>query len=460
MKQSILRAALSCLLIFSMLLTGCGAASTPQETVSSEVAVALPAYPQMSPYPSQNQSMTLQEKDSDTSETNPVNSYDAWREDMMAQRNQPDGYADGLIPFFQKGIPAFLTTGQTNPVCSPLNLYMALALLAETSSGTSRQQILDALNAESTEVVRLQAGQVWNAHYCNDNANTCILANSLWLNQGLTVNQTTADTLAQSYYASVFQGDLGSEEMNQAFRNWLNEQTGGLLEGQIQNLQMDPQTILALATTIFYQAKWSAEFSEEKNTESSFHAPSGDRIVTFLNQQLGYGPYFWGEDFGAVYLALEDGSSMWLILPDEGKTPQDLLDSGLALDMILNHGYDYENKTAVKVNLSMPKFDITSDARMEGALKSLGITQIFDPQNADFSAILPESTACLDQIQHTARVTVDEEGVSAAAYTAMMLAGAARPPQDEIDFILDRPFLFVISSHDNLPLFAGIVNEP
>ena len=29
-----------------------------------------------------------------------------------------------------------------------------------------------------------------------------------------------------------------------------------------------------------------------------------------------------------------------------------------------------------------------------------------------------------------------------------------------MDFVLDRPFAFVIESQDGLPLFAGIVNEP
>jgi hypothetical protein len=33
------------------------------------------------------------------------------------------------------------------------------------------------------------------------------------------------------------------------------------------------------------------------------------------------------------------------------------------------------------------------------------------------------------------------------------------PLQDEIDFVLDRPFLFVITGEDGLPLFIGIVNQ-
>ena len=33
-------------------------------------------------------------------------------------------------------------------------------------------------------------------------------------------------------------------------------------------------------------------------------------------------------------------------------------------------------------------------------------------------------------------------------------------PTEEIDFVLDRPFLFYIESEDRLPMFTGIVYEP
>ena len=43
----------------------------------------------------------------------------------------------------------------------------------------------------------------------------------------------------------------------------------------------------------------------------------------------------------------------------------------------------------------------------------------------------------------------------------MVFAGAAMPPSEEVDFPLDRPFVFLITNSDgSLPLFAGIVNNP
>lgn len=51
-------------------------------------------------------------------------------------------------------------------------------------------------------------------------------------------------------------------------------------------------------------------------------------------------------------------------------------------------------------------------------------------------------------VQHDVRVAIDEEGVTAAAYTVMAMSGAGAPPDDEIDFVLDRPFLFALTSPD------------
>ena len=66
----------------------------------------------------------------------------------------------------------------------------------------------------------------------------------------------------------------------------------------------------------------------------------------------------------------------------------------------------------------------------------------------------------VSKVKHAARVQVDEKGCTAAAYTVIEECGSAMSPEDEVDFVLDRPFLFVITSATNTPLFAGVVNQP
>lgn len=392
--------------------------------------------------------------------------YTAWWTDQRALHNQPLGYADNLTDYFAKIVPALLAdNGGKNATCSPVNIYMALAMLAEITDGESRQQILNLMNADSIESLRTQAKHVWRAHYNNDGLSTSILGSSLWLEEGYEYNEDTAKLLAENYYASVFRGDLGSAEMNEALQSWLNEQTMGLLEEQVQNVEMSPETLLALATTICYQVQWKTQFHEAANIEGIFHGTAGDTKETFMRQLDLHGVYYWGENFSATSLALENDAGMWLILPDEGITPEELLKSGEIADFFAQKpdqvSTQWQNKKSMQVRISVPKFDICSDLEISNALKGLGITHIFDAKSSDFSPIIPkEDSGSISKISHAARAKIDEDGLTAAAYTLILYAGSAMPPGEEVDFTLDRPFLFYVESRDGLPLFTGIVNEP
>ena len=416
-------------------------------TLSNQFLVAEPQYPKMAPYPTDY-------TDDD--------GYLNWQADQKALHRQPEGYADSLDPYFTAITAQLLSNTQgSNAACSPVNIYLALAMLAETTDGDSRQQILDLLGADSIKDLRTQAGQVWKAHYNDDGLSTSILANSLWLEEGYLYNKETVRLLADKYYASVFQGDLGSEKMNQVLRDWINNQTGGLLREQTNELTLDPQTVLALVSTLHYQVQWLESFQEKANTEATFHGTAGDTTETFMNQTFIYNPYYWSDNFGAISLSLEDNSQMWLILPDEGVTPEELLSSGEAMAFLQQDAHEYENQKSLIIHLSLPKFDISSDLEISQQLKTLGITDVFLPGTADFTPIIPENDGgYVSQVKHAARVAIDEEGVTAAAFTVIVRCGAGMPPNDEMDFVLDRPFLFVIESASGLPLFAGVVNQP
>lgn len=363
-------------------------------------------------------------------------------------------YVDTLSAFFGSNISQVLSGSDgANEAYSPINLYMALSAVAELSGGD--EQILAALQVEDLETLREMTTTVWNVSYRDQN-NFCLLANSLWLDKDLSYDQDTMDALAQYHYTSVYQGDFGTAKTNRAISAWLNNQTGNLLKDSADNINLSADTVFAFYSTIYFQAKWSNAFSSSNNKNDAFHAPGGDVTVTYMNKQKTQGFYYWGEDYGAITLRLKDGSTMWLILPDEGKTVDDVLAGGEYAQMIFG---SWENQKAMFINLSLPKFDIRSNGDLKDDLQALGITDIFDPARADFSAAL-DNTAWLTSVNQATRVAIDEDGVTAASYIEFPGATSAAPPDDTIDFILDRPFLFVITNYMDVPLFAGVVNEP
>lgn len=378
---------------------------------------------------------------------------------LQAQREAVQAY-DDLAGFYRKAIALGLTSGtEANQAFSPVNLYMALSLAAELTGGDTRQQILDALGGDSIESLRAQAGSIWMACYL-DSKDQTRLASSLWLAEGLPFSQEVMDSLAENYYTSVFSAQFGTEETNKAIAQWLDAQTGGLLKNQTGQVNLSPETLLALYATVYYQAKWAegSSFREKFNTIEPFHGENGDIDCTFMHNTGMRSTYHWGEDYGAVALNLKDGSSMWLVLPDEGKTPEDLLSSGAYAETVLENG---GQQRSVRVNLSVPKFDITATGNLQSAVEALGITDLFDSEQADFTTSLPGATGvCITSVNQATRVAMDEEGVTAASYIELPGAGAAQPPEEIVDFILDRPFLFVLTNPVGIPLFAGIVGEP
>lgn len=411
--------------------------------------LAAAEYPQMTAYPNE-QKYIKWNGEFDDEAFQPV--YDRWREDLNALRPE-EGFADGLETYFPTAARALLS-GQGNRVCSPLNVYMALAMLAEITDGDTRQEILAALGSDDLEDLRTQAKAVWRSVYRQDGAVNSVLANSLWLNEGSSFRQETVDLLADNYYASVYRGEMGSDGLDQALRDWLDEQTGGLLKNATKSARFSPDTVLALASTVYFQSKWKEEFSKSKTQEDIFHGLSGDTSVDFLRSD-GAGQYYWGEDFAAYGKRLESGGTMWFFLPDEGVTPEDLL-AGEDVFALAADSDRWENQTRLIVHVSIPKFDIFQQQTLTDALETMGISKVFDLGQADFSPI-SDNDLYLSQADHAARLIIDEEGVTAAAYTLMEAAGAARPPEEEVDFRLDRPFLTMVTSQDGLLLFAGIV---
>lgn len=385
--------------------------------------------------------------------------YEPWREQKKARWEAAEQLG-GLSEFYRSTALTFLSgAGSENRVYSPISLYMALSMLAETTDGESREQILALLNAENIEALREQAKNLWAANYRNDGATTTILANSVWLNQGVDFVQKTVDRLAGDYYASSYRGDPASKEMNRLLRDWLNEQTGGLLEEAAEHTGLSPETVMALYSTVYFRAKWDQEFQAENNDEKIFHGASGDVTAEYMNAMNSNGVYYWGGDFGAYQLRFADGGGMWLILPDEDKTVDDVLASGEYLEMIKADWGKWENQKNLIVHYSVPKFDVSSEINLNEGLEALGVTDIFDAGTADFSPLAenPEDL-CVSTARHAARVVIDEQGCTAAAFTEIsVMAGGGAPP-DEMDFVLDRPFLFVIENDTGGILFAGTVN--
>jgi len=339
---------------------------------------------------------------------------------------------------------------EDNALFSPLSLWFALALCAESAEGDTRAALLDALGLPDEAAQSAKA--VYNNLYKDNKIGTLKLSTSLWVNEQFPVKQEFLNLAADSFYAHSYRCNFSDAATGKAMGDWLDEATGGLLGGQ--PLSTDPATLMTLFSAIHYSDQWTDEFNKDKNTTGDFHNADG----TVSQAEYMHRTYFshgwkYGEGWLSTSLGLKNSGSMYLILPDEGVTPGELLSDPETLAEILSGeaqgGWG-------EVVIQVPKFEVSDSLDLKPVLEGLGAGIVFDHEQANFSN-LSEAALGLSSVKQEATLSIDEKGVTAAAYTQIDYAGAA-PPDGRAELILDRPFLFAVITN-GVPLFVGAVNQ-
>lgn len=361
---------------------------------------------------------------------------------------EPDGGA--VLAFANRTLDKIFADSE-NRVYSPISLYAALSMLTEMTDGDTKQQVMDLLGAADSETLRQTVRNLWMSVYLDDGRSVCRLANGAFLRENADVKQEAVDALSDWYYASTYRVPMGTAEADEAIASWLNQNTGGLLSQETREIQTEIDDLLRLYNTIYYKSSWRDAFESSRTKQDTFTAADGSAQKVDFMHRTESGGYRKGDGYTAAPRSLNYGR-MVFVLPDEGVTPESLLQRQGFLAGLTG---DYN---AAELVWSVPKFDVKSSTELNEMLRSLGVTDAFDMAEADFTP-LTDNGAFLSSAMQAARVKIDEEGVEAAAYTEIVCADSAMmevPPTVEMD--LDRPFLFVIFDNSNVPLFVGTVN--
>jgi len=182
--------------------------------------------------------------------------FDVWYDELQLRNEIVDGAMEPLIGF-SAGCSAKVLSGvdTTNRVWSPVNAYIALAITAELTDGETRQKVMELLGVSEIDALRSKISALWEQVYQDNGKEISVLANSLWLDKDIDYQQETMDALAYHYYTSVYQGDLGSGRTNKAIANWLQNQTGGMFSDRTGKVNITPNAMLALASTVHFQSQ-------------------------------------------------------------------------------------------------------------------------------------------------------------------------------------------------------------
>ena len=257
----------------------------------------------------------------------------------------------------------------------------------------------------------------------------------------------------------MFEDQLTNPETLKKLAKWINDNTDNLLDVKDDELKKmcNPNSIFWLVNTVCLESKWATPFVEKNNKEYTFNNYDGTKNkTTFMSRVDELASFYATSDYQISELAFKDDIYIRFLLPTTGKE-QDVLNSRDAISDLLN--YTSLPKESLKVYYTIPKFDIMKDhENMIETFAKLGVTSIFSPA-ADLSGINGNHNLYINEVKHKARVTLDNDGVKAAAYTA--LSGVTKSPNQPkyLNFLLDRPFVYEITDSTGLPLFMGSMTK-
>ncbi len=389
-------------------------------------------------------------------ESNPsdeaIRKYVAYRKELDT-RIEESSYLPSVLAYTEKMNALLLGEKEETILYAPSNTYMALATLAEVGDEPTRAELLHALSVPDIETNRTNMRDMAAIQHYDDRTLKILTANSLWLDDAIPYDERCTRLVAEEYAADIYRGQMGSEEYNRTLQHWLNEKTGGLLSDRAREEAFNADTAFAIASTFYFNGKWEEAFDKAQTHDAVFHGATGDRTVPFMEMSLATS-VLRTEDFDAVPLRFDGGATLWIVLPAEGKIDE------VASSRAFAHLVEAYEKSAApyQVQIRMPKLDIASAFSLIPVMEKLGIRQAFDTQHANFAPLTGDLDVFLSRASHATRLTVDEDGAQAAAYTVLATECASMALDDDLDFIVDRPFLMVLTGLDHAPLIVARVN--
>ncbi len=360
-----------------------------------------------------------------------------------------------------------------NYMASPLSFRYALGLLLSGADKETKTELLNALGVSSEEEwieycldfngfveyfasdldreIEEFRGNVkngWIPEETPEPFRALRVANSVWK------AERVSQDFKEGYRASVeknyaaeyrsFTAANAVEKINE----WADIKTEHMIKRLLPDGYPTEDLAVVLMNALYFKDAWQHSFSKALTKEGDFHTRDNKTARKYFMTTEGRFPYYEDETTKIVILPMKGGVSMAFVLGSAEGLSEKISRAGIET-----------------VTVTIPKMDMEteySDGELVNFLRESGVKLAFDAEKADFSGMIDHKVFVSDIIQKT-RIKLDEDGVEAAAVTAIMVTDTAyiEPEQPKV-FTADRPFSFFIYTTCNettAVMFAGEMVE-
>ena len=345
-----------------------------------------------------------------------------------------------------------------NIAVSPVSVALALSMLYNGVSGTTQQEMSSALGIQKVNLNAFNHANeaLEKSLEMNDYRGQLAIANSLWARQGFSFRYQFLKTNREYYQAQITNLNFESSESAGIINRWVKDKTQGKIPRIIE--QISHEDIFFLINAIYFKGVWQVEFDPHLTTQQPFYLSNDQSIKFPLMSREGKYRYLETSEFQAVSLPYTgERFSLEIFLPQPDKNLEDLV-SQLTVDQWKKWIGQFREQQG---KLKLPRFSLSYEVDMEKALKSLGMSTMFEESSANFSK-LTSRPVYVNRMRHKTLVEVNERGTQSAATSSIgVRVTFIFPPEEQFTMIVNRPFLCTIRDHKtNSLVFMGVVEKP
>ena len=353
---------------------------------------------------------------------------------------------------------------ERNVLLASYNTAVALAMTAKGTVGQSRQELMEVMGVGALSDETMRFIHSWLREVLAENV-PFVLTNvsSLWLANDAAMKPEFMEECRSDFGAIARSVDFHNPETVNVINDWICHHTERRQPKFLSSI--DPVAIIYIITAFYFDGAWAKPFKESETRLEPFYLANGQTRTVPTMSAMGIFPDYWeGEGFQAIGLRFSGGATFYILLPDEGVTPDDVVSR---LDP-----NDWKDRSGVMkahwerpeydccVDLKMPRFQVDWRGDLKNALRVLGVNCVFEHDCADFSR-LTDDTVWISHLWHGATLEVDEKGVRASGVTVVEALKGAHLLGEVRSFVVNRPFVVVLRHHRaSLPLLMGIIRDP
>ncbi|TVU46161.1 hypothetical protein EJB05_05680 [Eragrostis curvula] len=358
----------------------------------------------------------------------------------------------------------------TNVAFSPLSIHVALSLLSAGAGGATRDQLAAVLGGGDgpggAEGLHALAEQMMHLALADGSAAggpRIAFANSVFVDSLLKLKPAFQEIAAGKYKAETQSVDFQRKAAEAAAQvnSWVENVTSSLIKDILPPGLVDQDTMLVLVNALYFKGTWTEKFDASETKDHRFHLLDGSSVqapfMSSTNEQY-IASY---DNLKVLRLPYQQGGdkrqfSMYILLPaakDGLSSLAEKLSSGP--EFLENH---IPTRKVEVGQFKVPKFKISFGFEASKSLKTLGLKL---PLSASELVDSETQKLSVSSILHKSFFEVNEEGIEAAAATAIVFATTSLQIRRTTDFVADHPFLFLIREDTTgVVLFVGHVVNP